>query len=331
MISIVVPVFNGASFLEQCLRSLLSQSYEHIEILLINDGSTDSSGAICNDFARQDRRVRAFHKTNGGVSTARNMGMDAAKGDFLMFVDADDYVEPDFVRSMAKQMEHHDIVVCAYDRVRDTSQPFVLGRSAALSLDDLYEHTLCTQLIGGGCCNKIFRMETVRQFSLRFDQRIAVGEDLLFLMQYFELCKSAYYIGDILYHYRFNDESATESGFAQKKVTAATASILTAMGEMERYIDRSVGYQAAALDYRKTRSSLRLFFQMILSGTNSPEILLSIQRNVRESVGVFLRSPHAKMLERVVALGIAVSVRLSYAVAVVLEPALRSRLGAYRT
>src|SRR5690606_5527379 len=229
-----------------------------------------------------------------------NMGLNVATGDFLMFVDADDFVEPDFVRAMGEQIRHHDIAVCAYDRVRATSQPFVLGPSAILSLDDLYEHTLCTPLIGGGCCNKIFRMNVFRRFSLKFDQRIAVGEDLLLLMQYFEHCKSAYYIEDILYHYRFNDESATESGFVQKQVTAATASILTAMDEMERHIDRSIASQARALDYRKTRSSLRLFFQMILSGTSDPKILRSIQRIVRESVVAFVNSRHAKMLERVV-------------------------------
>ena len=331
MISIVVPVFNCADYLDQCVRSLLTQNWDDLEILLINDGSTDRSGSICDHFSALDSRVRVVHRKNGGVSSARNLGMDMARGDLLMFVDADDYVEPEFVGSMAHNMKHHDIVTCAYDRVRSISQPFVLGKSCEISMADLYEHTLCTLMIGGGCCNKIFRMDIVRELSLRFDTRIAVGEDLLLLVQYLKRCRSAYYIGEILYHYRYNEASATEAGFTSQKLSQGSISVLTAMDEMERHIDRGVRYQADAMDYRKSRSSLRLFFQMVLARSPEPAVLKAIQKHIRQSLFTFLKSRHSKTLERVVAAAIAVSATPTYVLARAAAPLLKERLGAYRT
>ena len=331
-VSIIVPVYNCARFLDQCLQSLLAQSFSGFEVLLIDDGSSDGSGDICDRYAAQDARLRVVHKPNGGVSSARNLALDLARGVYTLFVDADDYVVPAFVQRLKEQMETHDVVVCAYDRVREGSeQPFVLGRTAELPLDSLYEHTLCTQMIGGGCCNKVFRLETINRHALRFDTRIAVGEDMLFLVQYFQHCTSAYYVGDVLYHYRFNEVSSNESGFVQREVSASSISILMAMDEMEQYVDRSVHYQAQALDYRKARSSLRLFFQMVLAQKSDRAALRSIRQNIRQSIGGFVRSRHSKALERVVACGIAVSARLTYVFAAACAPVLKGRLDAYRT
>jgi hypothetical protein len=186
-------------------------------------------------------------------------------------------------------------------------------------------------MIGGGCCNKIFRMEIVRELSLRFDTRIAVGEDLLLLVQYLKRCRSAYYIGEILYHYRYNEASATEAGFTSHKLSQGSISVLTAMDEMEQHIDRGVRYQADAMDYRKSRSSLRLFFQMVLARSPEPVVLKAIQKHIRRSLFTFLKSRHSKTLERVVAAAIAVSATLTYVSARAAAPLLKERLGAYRT
>ncbi|WP_247596974.1 glycosyltransferase [Hydrogenophaga sp. PAMC20947] len=313
------------------MQSLIAQSERHIEILLIDDGSTDGSGAICDHYAAQDSRMRVTHKANGGVSSARNLALELATGAYVVFVDADDYVAPAFVQRMGDRMVDHDVVVCAYNRVRaDSAQPFVLCGSGALALDALYEHTLCTLLIGGGCCNKAFRMDTIRKHALRFDTRIAVGEDLLFLVQYYQHCRTAYYIGDTLYHYRYNEVSATESAFAQKKVHQGSASILMALDEMEHHIDRTVPFQVAFLGYRKVRSSLRLFFQMVLSRTWNTQWLVAIKRNIRQSFGVFVSSTHARWLERAAAGGIFFSVRLAYAGAVLMSMLLGNRMARLR-
>jgi glycosyltransferase involved in cell wall biosynthesis len=331
-LSVIVPVYNCAAYLEQCLDSLLAQNVAGFEVLLVDDGSTDASGAICDAYAQRDARVRVTHKPNGGVSSARNLGMELARGAYVLFVDADDYVETHFVREMGAQIERHDVVVCAYDRVKvEGAQPFVLGPSGALSMADLYEHTLSTLLVGGGCCNKAFRLAPIRQYGLHFDTRIAVGEDMLFLIQYYRHCQSAYFVSGVLYHYRFNEVSSNEAGFSQKAITPATASILLAMDEMEQHIDRSVRHQAEALDYRKARSSLRLFFQMVLTRKLNRTLLADIRRNIRQSLFTFLKSRHSKTLERVVAAAIAVSATPTYVLARAAAPLLKERLGAYRT
>ena len=332
MISVIVPVYNCELYLEQCLGSIVGQRCQDFEVLLINDGSTDRSGSICDDFAARDARFRVTHKVNGGVSSARNLALKQVRGKYVVFIDADDYVEDSFLEKLLNAVASSDIAACAYDRVRPGfSQPFVLGRTGTLSLEALFEHTLCTQWIGGGCCNKIFRADLIRELGLSFDPRIAVGEDMLFLVQYYQRCRRAGYVSDVLYHYRFNEVSATEAGFAQKKVNERTASILLALDAMAQRIDAGVGYQRQTLAFRRVRSGMRLFFQMVLSRTHDLALMTAIEAHVRAGVQVFLASRHARLLEKVVALAMALSTRLSYRLAVGLSGVLAGRLASYRT
>jgi glycosyltransferase involved in cell wall biosynthesis len=110
MISIIVPVYNTEKYLDQCIQSILSQTYTDFELLLIDDGSTDSSGAICDRYAEQDSRVRVFHKPNGGVSSARNLGLDNAKGEWVTFCDSDDWVYDYWLQNFADSSDDVDIV-----------------------------------------------------------------------------------------------------------------------------------------------------------------------------------------------------------------------------
>lgn len=115
-ISVIVPVYNTEKYLDRCIQSILAQTYTDFELLLIDDGSTDSSGAICDRYAEQDSRVRVFHKENGGVSSARNLGLDNAKGDWIGWVDSDDYIHPAMYFDLygAAVKENADIVYCNY-------------------------------------------------------------------------------------------------------------------------------------------------------------------------------------------------------------------------
>ena len=113
-ISVIVPVYNVEQYLPRCVESILAQTYENLEILLVDDGTKDNSGAICDAYARQDARVKAIHKKNGGLSSARNAGIDAATGEYLSFVDSDDWIEPDMYEKMMALMEKYGVrLVCA--------------------------------------------------------------------------------------------------------------------------------------------------------------------------------------------------------------------------
>lgn len=116
MISVIVPVYNMEQYLEQCLESIVKQTYSDLEILLINDGSNDKSGIICEQWAKQDRRIRVYHKENGGLSDARNMGLEYAKGEYLCFVDSDDYMEADMLEKLLDALENNaaEIAVCNF-------------------------------------------------------------------------------------------------------------------------------------------------------------------------------------------------------------------------
>lgn len=119
LISIIVPVYNVEDYVLRCLDSLINQSYEQIEIILVDDGSTDKSGKICDEFKKRDERIRVFHKKNGGLSSARNYGIKKAKGDKIAFVDSDDYVKKDLILDLYEEMQGKgaDIVVCGYNDV----------------------------------------------------------------------------------------------------------------------------------------------------------------------------------------------------------------------
>lgn len=114
LISIIVPVYNVENYIDKCLQSILNQSYENLEVLLIDDGSVDHSGEICDDYARIDKRIRVFHQINKGVSSARNKGLELSAGKYIVFIDADDYVKPDYLEILYGDMEEYqvDIVSC---------------------------------------------------------------------------------------------------------------------------------------------------------------------------------------------------------------------------
>lgn len=123
LISVIVPVYNVEEYLERCVNSLLNQSYKDIEILLVDDGSTDKSGGICEAYRRQDSRVRVFHKKNGGLSDARNFGIEKAKGEYLTFVDSDDYVSPNYLQSLHEMLiqKEADISMCSYMKTKENT------------------------------------------------------------------------------------------------------------------------------------------------------------------------------------------------------------------
>ncbi|MCL1845527.1 MAG: glycosyltransferase [Defluviitaleaceae bacterium] len=120
-ISVIVPIYNIEDYVEKCVESILAQTHAELEIILINDGSTDRSGEICNEFARRDKRVRVIHKENGGLSSARNAGLDAAVGEFIGFVDGDDFIAPNFFETLLLLMKEHDadVSMCSFNKVRN--------------------------------------------------------------------------------------------------------------------------------------------------------------------------------------------------------------------
>lgn len=318
LIAIVVPVFNAGPALLSCVQSLQAQTDDHFEVVVVDDGSTDDGLGLARMRCEQDPRFRFANKHNGGVSSARNMGLSMAKGDWVLFVDADDTVEPDFVSSMRSAASGQDLVICAYDSVgAGVSVPFVLRLSGAnITMDQIYEHSFCTPILNGGCCNKAFRLDLIRRHALLFDERVSVGEDMVFLAQYYRHCHSAAYVDRVLYHYSVNHQSLTQSALTQGLVTQRDASVLRAMDALQQALLEQKPNIRAYGRFRQVRSSLRLLFQMVLAGSHSPTGLGPLTRLVRGGLWHFLRSPHARWVERLTALGFALLPKAVFTMAV---------------
>ena len=223
-LSIIIPVYNIIKYLDRCIRSIVSQSFDDFEILLIDDGSTDGSGGFCDDWKDWDRRIRVFHKPNGGVSSARNLGLEKAEGEFITFVDGDDYILPGmYERMMTLQGEHDtDITICGFATEKKPDGLFVpyysCDETKILSQQEQVKCLLTNTFYTCSCWDKIFRRELVND--LRFDEKITHYEDLLFCYETMKRSKSAIFISEPLYHYCSNDNtSASRKPFGDKQMT----------------------------------------------------------------------------------------------------------------
>ena len=194
-VSIIVPVYNTASQLPRCIDSILSQSFKDFELIIIDDGSTDGSGKICDDYLDTDNRIRVIHKENGGVSSARNLGLGIASGEWIFFVDSDDELLPDGLQSLINCISDEvDIVMGGYVEEREDGSVLAISERVVLSLSKA--KSLLSLYIGYGSyyysCGylwiRLFRRRVIQRFNLQFDTSIAIKEDTLFIAQY--ICKS---------------------------------------------------------------------------------------------------------------------------------------------
>ena len=316
LISVIVPFFNAKSYLEANLSKWLHQSDSNFELVLVDDGSMDGSGELARAWAEGHAQASGHHKVNGGVSSARNLGLSVARGDLILFVDADDTVEPDFVASMREALVGQDLAVCAYDSLGpQVSVSFVLSQGAPVTLERVYEHSLCSLTINGGCCNKGFQMDLIRQHGLRFDESMSVGEDMVFLAEYLHHCRRVAYVDRVLYHYTVNAQSLTQSAISQRRVTARDASVLLAMDALVQRLHEQSPTVRSYGDFRRVRSSLRLLFQMVLSGTQEPQWLAHIAQHCRAGWLAFWRSPHARWVERLTVLAVVLAPSVVFSLA----------------
>ena len=221
-ISVIVPVYKAEGFLAKCVDSILAQSFSDFEILLIEDGSPDGSGALCDAYAARDSRVRVFHKENGGVSSARNLGLEEAKGDFIAFADSDDWLEPDCLETLYALVTEHgaDAAGCAHFNVGDGLTPAAeagalppgVYRKAAIGtgiVDRLMGHRLeqpGQPVLNGYVWRYLLSARIIRREKVLFEG--AYLEDELFLAEYFCHSETLAMTDRPLYNYYYNPNSA---------------------------------------------------------------------------------------------------------------------------
>ncbi len=232
LVSVIVPVYNVERFLDRCMRSLVGQTYRRLEIILVDDGSPDGSPELCDEWAKRDARVRVIHKSNGGPSEARNVALDAMHGDFVAFVDSDDYVEPDYVEKLYAGIGDADMsmysIVCedsngiawSEDGTESANETVRLGSEAVVDVptvigseEYIYRATLDWRLVV--VWNKLYRVSVWK--NLRFPVGL-IHEDEYVMPQVVDRCGTINVLPDGLYHYVANDSSIMHSDFGIKNL-----------------------------------------------------------------------------------------------------------------
>ena len=225
MVSVIVPIYNSVMYIEKCLESIKNQSYKNIEVIMINDGSTDGSEQIAYKYVNEDNRFIIINKANMGVSAARNDGIELASGEFLTFIDSDDIIDKEFIETLLSAMvEDVDIAVCNMKYVSDSVGEVKhiqtsCDRDTVISIDNTYCFQRGLQHLSA--CAALYRREIV--VDSRFDTSITVGEDALFHNGVFVRCRKVAFINKKLYTYVMHDDSAFKKGFTEKRMTEITA------------------------------------------------------------------------------------------------------------
>ncbi len=190
-ISVIVPIYKTEAYLQRCVDSILAQSFTDFELILVNDGSPDKCYAICEDYKAKDNRISVIHKKNRGVSSARNAGLDAACGEFVTFVDSDDYLKPDYLREL---LESNVDFVCQNGNILKEDGTIEFERSIEifntrnLSVEDVYHMVYIDSL--GYICGKALRLDIIRKNHIQFRENMRFMEDTLFMTEYVLKCNS---------------------------------------------------------------------------------------------------------------------------------------------
>lgn len=200
-ISVIVPVYKAEKYLRKCVDSLLAQTFTDYELLLIDDGSPDRSGAICDEYAAQDSRVRVFHKANGGVSSARQTGLDNARGEYVIHADPDDWVESDMLEALYRKAktENADMVICDFFLNTGNKQTYVDQKPSSYEpkrvLGELFRH------LHGSCWNKLIRRDLFLAYDIRFPEKMDLCEDLYVCISLLMNPIRVSYVPKAFYHY----------------------------------------------------------------------------------------------------------------------------------
>ncbi len=212
LVSIIVPVYNVEEYLPDCIESIINQIYKNIEIILIDDGSPDNSGLICDEYAKKDDRIKVIHKVNEGVSTGRNKGIEAAKGEFIVFVDSDDFLNPDSIEILVNKQAKNDFdFVCGkLKRITNEKSEVPDIITGEYFNENVFESIFDILEVYGimGPCAKLFKTGIIKENELHFMEDVTFGEDSIFVLEYIEKSKSVAIINNVVYNYNCMNESS---------------------------------------------------------------------------------------------------------------------------
>lgn len=237
LFSVIIPVYRAEAFLARCVDSLQKQTYRNVDIILVDDGSPDNSGTLCDNYAAEDAHIRVIHQPNAGPSVARNAGLAAAKGDFVCFVDADDYVAPDYIRHFVNGLgEEVDLVFQGICEIRDGEERRKIPQPKLYRANELCEAIadINKQAMFGYVCNKCYRRSIIEENHLRFRTDINLSEDRIFALEYMQYVRKMQITDSCNYFYALHSSGLTMKSRPYEELKAAADANLSAAMKLQK-------------------------------------------------------------------------------------------------
>lgn len=287
MVSVIVPVYNVEAYLPRCVESILEQTYDRVEIILVDDGSLDRSGAICEDYEKRDPRIKVIHKRNGGLSDARNAGIEISTGSYLMFVDSDDWIREDCVALLVAAMQYGQtqISACAYLKTKEYKCDAV-GNGINIPdgieiwpIEEAYRHLFLNRGIDHSAWAKMFRRVLFEELRFPFGK---MYEDQFVTYKLFHMAQKVSYIGEKLYYYFDRPGSIQNESFTERKMDELEAAL-----ECEKFIEANYPQLREEVTCRLLSSCFHMLFAIDDQGKWEKEIRLLthlIRKNRRKMV-----------------------------------------------
>ena len=210
-ISIIVPVYKAENYLRRCVDSILNQTFTDFELILVDDGSPDRSGEICDEYEQKDSRIRVFHKDNGGVSSARNLGLDNVQGEYVTFVDADDWIDADNLSKCSSVITNNmlDLLQYSFKRIDNKGRIMQVKKISSDVLD--LKHYLKKENFNMCVWGNFIKTSIIQLNNIRFEESIKLAEDQIFMIETMSMSRRLQSIDSVFYNYFFNPDSATNN------------------------------------------------------------------------------------------------------------------------
>ena len=300
-ISVIVPIYNTEKYLDACIASIANQSHTALQIILVDDGSQDASGAICDAWAGKDKRIQVIHQKNAGVSTARNAGLDIAEGELISFVDSDDVLPPDAYEKLLGSMGKKDVVMGRMKLMQENNMLVGCNRPippAEFSLDEFVEELFAERRLCylGYLWDKLFKHNIIQNNSIRFDPTIKLNEDRLFLLEYLIHCSSISFCPALVYFYRQRSSGVIISTRGNQTISDNEMTVIDSFIKMSGIAKM----HSERLYYLIARKSFESALDLLsrVAKTDSEKIG-RIRYFKRESARICLQTPGTALFEKV--------------------------------
>lgn len=288
LISIIVPVYNVEKYIEQCLDSLVNQTYKNTEIIIVDDGATDNSGAIADTYAEKYNYVKVIHTENGGLSSARNIGIENSTGQYITFVDSDDWIDFNLIEHLVNILIDNDCDFVSYGLLKEydtvTEQNYKMVSFINYNQKQIFNHILNDNSIAGYACNKLFSREIIGDD--RFDETLLSCEDIDFCVRIAAKSLKAVHVDANFYHYRQHTNSMTgDFGYSVRKL-----SIIKAYENIKPYYQQFDIDDIYIIDRNILKQNLNVKGRMIRSNIQDKETLAMLNGNIKKYYSSVMRN-----------------------------------------